>query len=197
MLVRRGTLRVVQRRVCKLQGAAFCGMKNHMRCMSSGPSFRDLSTRSSAPLNTTDNDSLGMEMARKALIHDMSMRQMQNASKVVPWFLENMPASYFRQVHEDLRGQHLTVVSAMRELNQSGLTIKITKSNDDGTHDYSFLTSGESGDSSSRVNSGFLYKQIKEVVEPNGFQLSRVKVFSSMDKSVDINVFSFENRVFS
>ena len=135
-----------------------------MRCMSSGLSFRDLSTRSSAPLNTTDNDSLGMEMARKALIHDMSMRQMQNASESGALVLENMPASYFRQVHEGLRGQHLTVVSAMRELNQSGLTIKITKSNDDGTHDYSFLTSGESGDSGLTTNSGFLYKQVKEVV---------------------------------
>ena len=81
----------------------------------------------------------------------------------------------------------------MRELNQSGLTIKITKWNDDGTHDYSFLTSGKSGDSGLTTNSGYLYKQVKEVAEPEGFQLSRAKVFSSMDKSVDINVFSFEN----
>ena len=66
--------------------------------MSSGLGFRDLSSTSSAPVNAAEDDNLAWEMARKAMIHDMSMRQMQNASEVVPWFLENMPASYFRQV---------------------------------------------------------------------------------------------------
>ena len=44
-----------------------------------------------------------------ALIHEMNLRQMETSNKVVPWFYENMPPSYFRQVDEELRKQHLTV----------------------------------------------------------------------------------------
>ncbi len=44
-----------------------------------------------------------------ALIHEMNLRQMETSNKIVPWFYENMPPSYFRQVDEELRKQHLTV----------------------------------------------------------------------------------------
>lgn len=186
-------MRLLQRGLCRLQGSAPSSATTQVRCMSSSKGFRDLSSTSAASLGSTDDDSVPMEMARKALIHDMSMRQTQNASEVVPWFLENMPASYFRQVSDDLRSQHLTVVAAIRELNQSGLTIKIDNMSKDGSHESSFLTSGEMSDSVPTANTGALYRQIKEVVEPDGFQLRRVKVFSSMDKGVDINVFSFEH----
>ena len=190
--------RLVQRSVRLLQGGAKAnptgGLAAQVRCMSSGTTFRDLSSTSAASLNKDDSSDGGMEMARKALIHDMAIRQMQNASEVVPWFLENMPASYFRQVNDELRGQHLTVVAAIRELNQSGLTINLNHKNEDGSFDYSFLTSGEIGDSANPLpKKGTLYNQVSKVVAPDGYQLRRVKVFSSMDKSVDINVFSFEH----
>ena len=159
-----------------------------------GMGYRDMSSTSQAAM-----DSMGapvdMSMAKKALIHDMSQRQMENSAQVVPWFLDNMPNSYFRQVNDELRSQHLTVVSAIRELNQSGLTIKIDRKNPDGSFDYSFLTSGDiDGESIGATGAtGALYRQVSEVDAPEGFQLRRVKVFSSMDKEIDINVFSFED----
>jgi hypothetical protein len=50
-----------------------------------------------------------LKVTTTALIHEMNLRQMETSNKIVPWFYENMPSSYFRQVDEELRKQHLTV----------------------------------------------------------------------------------------
>jgi glutamate dehydrogenase len=150
--------------------------------VSGGGFMREMSSMPAKGLDGNDSS-----VIEKALIHDMSMMQMRNANEVVPWFIQNMPNSYFRQASDQLRSQHLTVVSAMRQLNQSGLTIKIDTMHDNGSFEASFLSKH---DESSNV--GFLYKQVGELESMPGLELSRVKVFSSTDRSVDINVFTFE-----
>ena len=127
-------------------------------------------------------------LIEKAMMHDISMQQISNASEVVPWFIQNMPQAYFRHASENLRSQHLTVISAMRQLNQTGLTIRIESQNNDGSHEISFLSQHD--EDSTAV--GYLYRQIAEVKAKPGLQLSRVKVFSSVDRRVDVNVFTFE-----
>ena len=63
---------------------------------------------------TTQEESL-QKMTTQALIHEISMKQMQSAAAIVPWFLSNMPSSYFRQVPEDMRKQHLTVIAVINK----------------------------------------------------------------------------------
>ena len=139
---------------------------------------------------TTDLKSIS-NLTAKALIHEINMSQMDNASKVVPWYLENMPASYFRQVNEDLRTQHLTVMSSLHNLSQSDLTVKISKVNEDKTYDVSYLTL-DSGNKFSTI--GKLYQQITDLEEPENTILQRVKIFSSKDETIDLNVFTFEDK---
>lgn len=50
---------------------------------------------------------------------------MNSAATVVPWFLKNMPAAYFRQTAPDLRKQHLKAIQAFRDLKQSDLSLRI------------------------------------------------------------------------
>ena len=38
------------------------------------------------------------KVTTQALIHEISLQQMEAAAKVVPWFLKNMPVSSFRAV---------------------------------------------------------------------------------------------------
>ena len=70
-------------------------------------------------------DEILQKVTTQALIHEVSLQQMENSGKVVPWFLKEMPATYFRQVPETMRRQHLNAVSAMRLLDQSDLSLKI------------------------------------------------------------------------
>ena len=160
------------------------GRRLHSSDIVSGGGRRDMS---SVPQEQGWGD-VDTTLIEKALIHDMSMQQMHNASEVVPWFIQNMPQAYFRHASENLRSQHLTVISAMRQLNQTGLTIRLESQNADGSNETSFLSSHD--EDSTAV--GALYKQIGDLQTKPGLQLSRVKVFSSLDRKVDVNVFTFD-----
>lgn len=110
---------------------------------------------------------------------------MESTKEIVPWFLRNMPASYFNQVPESLRRKHLRGVAAIRDLKQSNLTFKIESKSDDGlSTDITYI--------SSTTSPGLLHSQIKSLVVPKDQRLSRVKVYSSLDGSIALNVFSFE-----
>jgi hypothetical protein len=52
-----------------------------------------------------------------ATIHELVRQQSKSIEKVVPWFLKNMPASYFRQVPESFRQDHLRAISAIKDAN--------------------------------------------------------------------------------
>lgn len=45
----------------------------------------------------------------KAMIYTLIHQQTATIEKTVPWFLENMPASYFKQVPERFRMDHIKV----------------------------------------------------------------------------------------
>lgn len=52
---------------------------------------RSLSSKSWVP----DNDEVLQRVTMQSLIHEVSEQQRELASKVVPWFLKNMPVSGF------------------------------------------------------------------------------------------------------
>lgn len=95
-----------------------------------------------------------------------------------------MPASYFRQVPENVRSQHIKAITALRDLKQSDLSLKIE-------------TKGENSlqltyiDSQSKA--GNLHTQIKNLVVPAGYELARVNVFNSLDGELSLNMFSFQS----
>lgn len=129
-----------------------------------------------------------------ALIHEMNLRQMETSNKIVPWFFESMPSSYFRQVGEELRKQHLNVIISAQELGQSDLTVKIKHQTDADTSAVTFLTVNKDGKTNVNTRVGGLSQQIKELEVPPGTLLSRVKVFSSKDNSIACNIFTFESQ---
>lgn len=110
---------------------------------------------------------------------------MEGAAHVVPWFLKNMPAAYFNQTPEESRKQHLKAIQAIRDLEQSDLSLKIESKGKDGSTDITYINS--------QTKSGLLHSQIKGLVAPANSTLSRVKVFSSLDGGLALNVFSFES----
>lgn len=104
---------------------------------------------------------------------------------VVPWFLKNLPASYFKQVPELTRNQHIKAVAALKQLKQSDLSLKIDTKHDDGSYEISFIFNDSAP--------GALYRQINSLQIPDDCSLSNVKVFSAIDGSLNLNIFSFES----
>lgn len=132
----------------------------------------------------TESESL-QKITTQALIHEMSIMQFEVASKVIPWFLKNMPAAYFRQTEPDLRKQHLKTIQAIRDLKQAELSLTIdTKNLKNQITDTTFITS--------HTSKGLLNKQINSLKVPPESYLSRVKIFSSLDNELALNIFSFQ-----
>ena len=64
-----------------------------------------------------DEDSDIQRVTTLATIHELTKQQTRSIESVVPWFLKNMPASYFRQVPESFRQDHLRAISAIKDAN--------------------------------------------------------------------------------
>jgi hypothetical protein len=56
-------------------------------------------------------------VTQTAIIHELTQQQVHTIEKTVPWFLSNMPASYFRQVPQDFRMDHLKAIAAIKDAN--------------------------------------------------------------------------------
>jgi len=126
------------------------------------------------------------KIATQALIHEVSLQQFEATAKLVPWFLCNMPASYFRQVPESLRRQHSTAIGAIRELKQSDLSLKIdTVVENGGSVETTYLATNA-------ARKGLLHAQLTSLHIPKDMHLSKVHVFSSADQALALNLFSFE-----
>ncbi|KAE9001475.1 hypothetical protein PF005_g14751 [Phytophthora fragariae] len=54
-----------------------------------------------------------VEVCEQEMLRALDKFQKDAASSTVPWFLENMPPSYFRSVHEEDRVQHLNAITAL------------------------------------------------------------------------------------
>lgn len=83
------------------------------------------------------------------------------------------------------RKQHLKAIQAIRDLKQSDLSLKIETKTDDGNTDITVLGSS--------ATKGLLNSQIRDLKVPLKSVLSRVKVFSSLDNQLSLNIFSFYN----
>lgn len=137
-----------------------------------------------------DEESL-QHNATTALMHDYTQMQLKTAERLVPWFLHEMPESYFRTVSEADRLQHLRAISALQC--------------HEGEDELRVVTTSESERVVTIVRTGskpgVLLRQVQQLGRESG-RLSEVKVFTSHDGSLCLNVFVFdttklENRIVS
>ena len=54
------------------------------------------------------------QVTQKALIYELAAQQTKTIESVVPWFLNNMPQSYFRQIPEPFRLDHIKAIAAIK-----------------------------------------------------------------------------------
>lgn len=125
------------------------------------------------------------ELASKVILDSVNESRLTQISQVVPWFLRQMPAAYFRQVPENLRSQHVKAITALRDLMQSDLSLNIKTKLDDDSLQITYINSN--------LKPGLLHDQIKNLVVPQGYELTKVNVFSSLDNTLALNIFSFSS----
>lgn len=143
---------------------------------------------SSVPFSTRkswmpQDDELLEKVYAQSMVHEVMEKQKKQTEEVVPWFLQNMPASYFKQVPQELQSKHVQAIAAVRELLESELNLRMATTDKDGAHYVTFISSG--------TNIGLLYKQLKALAPPHGHDLNAVDVFSSVDGAVALNMFTF------
>lgn len=103
------------------------------------------------------------------------------ARKIVPWVLENLPGSYFRQVNDITRMDHLKALSALRGIKQN-LSLTLASKLDDGTTEVTFIRPATDDSSLVSMLAG---------MPPADGNLSRVKVYTAADDSLALNIFTF------
>ena len=187
-------------------GDATFGVTPHGTCfLMKGAGHDDLVQpfSTNAPSITLDESTKQAAQEATQMVHEMNLRQMETSNKIVPWFFANMPAAYFRQVDAELRKQHLTVIVSAEELGQSDLTVKMMHHKDEDTQEITFLSvrgrhqreprenNGNGGNGQS-VYVGSLAHQLAILDAPEGMHLNRVKVFTSFDHSISVNVYTYE-----
>lgn len=79
----------------------------------------------------------------------------------------------------------MQAITAIKELSSSHMALRLSNvEHATKLHHVTYINSG--------AETGVLYNQIKNLVAPAGTELAHVHVFSSVDKSLALNVFSFE-----
>jgi hypothetical protein len=79
------------------------------------------------------------QVTRNALIYQLQQQQTQTISRVVPWFLENMPASYFQQIPPTFRMDHIAAIAAVKDVANMDLYLNLKSQVHDGRTIYTFI----------------------------------------------------------
>ena len=97
--------------------------------------------------------------------------------------------SYFSQVPEEMRRKHLQALAAVHELKMNDLSLKIMTQGENNTLDMTILNSS--------TKSGSLVEQLQNIrTHPmEDHKLVNVKVYSSKDGELALNIFTFAPRV--
>ena len=86
------------------------------RTMLTGASTQAPSPRDKTAWQAEHNIDI-QRVTQTAIIHELTQQQVHTIETTVPWFLQNMPGSYFRQVPESFRMDHLKAISAIKDAN--------------------------------------------------------------------------------
>jgi hypothetical protein len=70
----------------------------------------------------------------QALMEEIAIQQSDTVKTVVPWFLNEMPNSYFKQIREELQRSHIKAMAALHDLGvKSDLSMQIITKSDSAT----------------------------------------------------------------
>jgi len=118
--------------------------------------------------------------SQEELLQALDGFQKDAARKTVPWFLENMPPAYFRAINEKERLQHLNAITALVNAQQPEVMLR---SPDDKV--FSYIRSGAN-------YPGLLANVLEQLPKDiDGAALARVKIFTSIDDTLGIDIFRF------
>jgi len=131
-----------------------------------------------------DNDI--QDVTQNAIIHQLIRQQNSTIEEVVPWFLQNMPSCYFRQVPEDFRMDHIKAISAIRDANVD-LHMNLKTKLPDGRVVLTYIRPGRK---EGRVLS--LVKYLPWKFDSHGYlPLSGVHLFNADDESMSLSMFVY------
>ncbi|KAL9191366.1 hypothetical protein ACHAXT_001072 [Thalassiosira profunda] len=143
----------------------------------SGPEFRSWQASHNIDIQ---------RVTQTAMIHELTQQQTRSIEKVVPWFLNTMPAPYFRQVPESFRLDHIKAISAIKDANMD-MHMNLKTHLPDGRQVLTFIRPG--------TMPGLLLQMIKELPfnqrSPEYMPLSRVQIYSAEDDSMSLNLFVY------
>ena len=106
---------VPQQSMLKINKACLSSFEGNSIGINNGSSDRKPFSTNVKTSHDADNSSYSNN---DPLLNAITDRQMQNNIRTIPWFQSNMPESYFRQIPEEMRTQHLIAVSAIRQLGE-------------------------------------------------------------------------------
>lgn len=127
-------------------------------------------------------------VTQNAMIYELTQQQAATIQNVVPWFLSNMPASYFRQVPESFRMDHIKAIASIRDANMD-LYLNLKSHAHDGRVIYTFIRPG--------TQPGTLLSMVDELPYDEGLPLSRLHAFSALDDSMSLNMFVYGHKQFN
>jgi len=118
----------------------------------------------------------------QALIYELTRTTADTIEKVVPWFLNTMPESYFQQIPPYLRHDHLKALTAVVDADMD-LYLNLKSKTRDGRVVYTFIRP--------TTEPGTLLGMVEELPEynPDAPSLTRIHVFSAGDDSFSLNMF--------
>lgn len=164
-------------------GAVRSHGKKVMQPRTAGFAVRGAKTKTWVPTDASEIQ----KITTQAMIHEVAEKQKEQANRVVPWFLQNMPASYFQQASAAAQAQHVQAITTVRELMQADLQLKMVTKEEDGSGQQVTLISDGTAP-------GSLHSQLEALSTPKGHDLAEVDVFSSLDGEVSLNMYSYACR---
>ena len=128
------------------------------------------------------NDADVQRVTSQALIYELTRTTADTIEKVVPWFLQTMPESYFRQIPPYLRREHVKALAAIVDADMD-LYLNLKSKTSDGRIVYTYIRP--------TTQPGTLLSMVEELPEcnPTTPSLTRLHVFSAGDDSFSLNMF--------
>ena len=163
------------------------GASGHNYYGSLGDPIRKPNTSTQNVAWQAQHNSEVQRVTQKAMIYELCSQQTQTIEKVVPWFLSNMPQSYFRQVPESFRLDHIKAIAAVQDANMD-MYLNLKSHTHDGREILTFIRPG--------TKPGTLLSMVEELPPHtyNRENLTRLHVFSALDDSLSLNMFVFGNK---
>jgi hypothetical protein len=100
----------------------------------------------------------------------------------VPWFMQNMPSSYFKQTSRQTRVEHIKAVAALRDTDMD-LSLTMKSSLPDGRRVMTFIRPEN--------KAGLLLSLLPQLPRYEDRNLSRVQLYTMSDGGMCLNMFTY------